>query len=469
MIAKSWQYVKKYYFFMVTISVLFLVFDRNILRSVEKEHFKNFQWDSQSLVVGRMVRSTQDGIFSFGALLGWNHPTALMSDTLQWSNGAPPFNGPVWGYKVPGHMDKGQFQYDILEGQSPFESYECYFSNPGGQAAIYSIINTTFNIDPIDTTMLYKSINAFFSALVLGTMVFWIRKVFGAFAGCTSLIIICFSKWMVLFANDFFYVFGLFYLPFVAVLLYLHYAIGAKFYHQSHLLLLIISTVTLKCILAGFDFIIPTLVMAVLPLIFYGIYKQWGYKNTSILFTKASLFALGGVLLGLLVLSFQIGQVKGSLPDGINYVLSTFNRRTHGEGFVPQNISTMEIFHLYWNSKIVNLNHLINGATISIKHLVTLFLGCSCFMILWPHRFSYGQNMALISTLWISVIAPTAWFLVFKNHAYFHTHVDHIVWSMPFVILGMVLVAVTCQLVCKAVWQQIRPHFLSTYKHPDTL
>ena len=117
----------------------------------------------------------------------------------------------------------------------------------------------------------------------------------------------------------------------------------------------------------------------------------------------------------------------------------------------------------------VNLNHLIHGATISIKHLVTLFLGCSCFMILWPHRFSYGQNMALISTLWISVIAPTAWFLVFKNHAYFHTHVDHIVWSMPFVILGMVLVAVTCQLVCKAVWQQIRPHFLSTHKHYEML
>ena len=55
MIAKSWQYGKKYYFFMVTISVLFLVFDRNILRSVEKQHFKNF----------------------FAALLGWNHPHFL--------------------------------------------------------------------------------------------------------------------------------------------------------------------------------------------------------------------------------------------------------------------------------------------------------------------------------------------------------------------------------------------------------
>ena len=46
---------------------------------------------------------------------------------------------------------------------------------------------------------------------------------------------------------------------------------------------------------------------------------------------------------------------------------------------------------------------------------------------------------ALIITFWVSIIAPLSWFILFKSHSYIHTHMNFIVWYMPFALLGYVL------------------------------
>jgi len=55
----------------------------------------------------------------------------------------------------------------------------------------------------------------------------------------------------------------------------------------------------------------------------------------------------------------------------------------------------------------------------------------------------HRQQLALAAMTWVSILAPLSWFIIFKGHAYAHTHMDHIVWYMPFMLLGAALTGST--------------------------
>ena len=50
------------------------------------------------------------------------------------------------------------------------------------------------------------------------------------------------------------------------------------------------------------------------------------------------------------------------------------------------------------------------------------------------------RNIALIATCWVSILAPLSWFILFKSHSYIHTHMNCIVWYMPFALFGYALI-----------------------------
>ena len=52
------------------------------------------------------------------------------------------------------------------------------------------------------------------------------------------------------------------------------------------------------------------------------------------------------------------------------------------------------------------------------------------------------RNLALITTLWVSILAPLSWYVIFKGHSYIHTHMNHILWQMPFTFFGFAVCGV---------------------------
>ena len=54
----------------VSALLLFFAFFSNAWHVAEQQWFENHQRDTESLIVGRMVKSRQDGIFSAGGLTG---------------------------------------------------------------------------------------------------------------------------------------------------------------------------------------------------------------------------------------------------------------------------------------------------------------------------------------------------------------------------------------------------------------
>lgn len=119
----------------ICIGVLFLIeFNYNALQTVNPTFFSGFQKDSESLTVGRIKRSNQEGAFSYGGFLGWNHP-----DTSMLPKESNPINNRFgeWGYKVPDYPDKFQFQYQALSNDLTVGHYELYYSQTGLQVFLY--------------------------------------------------------------------------------------------------------------------------------------------------------------------------------------------------------------------------------------------------------------------------------------------------------------------------------------------
>jgi hypothetical protein len=56
--------------FTLSVGALFLGFYKNAWRVADQSWFDNHQRDTESFVIGRLVRSRHDGVLSSGALLG---------------------------------------------------------------------------------------------------------------------------------------------------------------------------------------------------------------------------------------------------------------------------------------------------------------------------------------------------------------------------------------------------------------
>ena len=64
----------------------------------------------------------------------------------------------------------------------------------------------------------------------------------------------------------------------------------------------------------------------------------------------------------------------------------------------------------------------------------------------------YRRQKALTATLWVSLLAPLSWFVIFKGHSAIHTHMNPIVWYMPFLLFGFILTGSTCWRLIRQTW-----------------
>lgn len=70
MLIQPKETIKKIVIWVISTLLLFFGFYTNILHIAEQHWFENHQLGTESLIIGRMVKSRQDGIFSAGGLTG---------------------------------------------------------------------------------------------------------------------------------------------------------------------------------------------------------------------------------------------------------------------------------------------------------------------------------------------------------------------------------------------------------------
>lgn len=416
-----------------TLAMLVLGFGyyRDFWGVVDEKSFNDFDVYCESQVLGRVIRSEKEGIFSEGGLNGWVRDDSVMKD-MTWD-------------------EMTNFQFKIYKegfklGPTHFVIYD---SQLGGQGMIYALID---KISPFNNSLnlyLFWFLNSFSLAFLLTIFVSWVNKNYGMNSSLITFFLLLLSPWLTFFGKDLYIVLVTFYIPFIflLILLYLE-SLGKIKISTFKLFLLSTFLLFLKLFFSGFEFITSALVMFTVPIFYYKFLSKWELKFFFKRFAVATFGAISAIIIYAILFSYQLSTIKGSFWDGFKYMLYCFLKRTHGnsadfpEAFRASLDSNVGgVLKTYLNARAIDMG-LVNisyGAV--ILSLIIFSILCMLPESISPATFKNRRiNLTLVYTTWISILGPLSWFVIFKAHSYIHQTFDEIVWYMPFCLFGFALV-----------------------------
>ncbi len=415
--------------------LLFLGFDADLWQVANREGFDYQLLDAESYIIGRLVQSREHGIFSDGGLVGLGSLTTT----------------PVRYADMP-FLDQYRAYIDNL----PFGAYSPYKSQIGGEGIGFSMLDRLIPLTPEVKLRLFHALTSLLSALTLTAIVFWFYLEFGSAVALFVLASAVMSQWLVIFGRNLWWSLWAFYVPVAVVMYYLRSRAGLARARLVKLGAIVFVAVLVKCLFNGYEYSTSTLVMMVVPLVYYSILERVSFRG----FLKG-LLAMGlgsglAVVLSLLILCFQIASVEGSFRDGIDHIVYSFEKRTQADAeHFPSKLapslkaSTTAVLTTYLHGTFFDArNYVSHGEpygsrkplALRYSHLVLLFLIMSAILYFLrdgPVTEGGGRkHHALILATWFSILGPLSWFIVFRAHSQIHTRLNYIVWQMPFVLFG---------------------------------
>lgn len=410
-------------------------FRSNAWGLADQRQFERQNFDMEAHVVGRLVKSRQDGMLSAGGLLGLGNEDG----------------GPIDWWDVPGAE-----QFEVYLGGGEFAAYEAYASHPGGQGILFSALDRLLGAPPALSLDVFRWITAILGGLAVGLIVAWFLLQFGPVTAGVVFLAALASPWLTVFGGKIFWALWAFYVPMLAAMFCLRGAERVDRRVVVRLGLLLCAAMFVKTLFTGFEFFTTTAVMAVVPVVFYAVRHEWsaGERRAAILVTAGALgFALA---LGLVVLLIQIGAARGSAWAGVEHVLDALRKRTYADpadyARMGHDVPVVDVLLSYLKGVWLDLNAFIRAPNdvvawylfrVQFAHLIAGF-GLASVVLLWLFRresdVERRRATALVAATWVSLVAPLSWFLLFKAHSAVHVGMNHIVWHMPFVLFGFAVV-----------------------------
>ncbi|MCG9127480.1 hypothetical protein JT359_07770 [Candidatus Poribacteria bacterium] len=423
----------------MSIILLFFGFFLNLWKVADQKWFDTHQKDTESHVMGRMVKSRQDGIFSAGGLNGWGTAKKADQEWIPTAARGPQYNAYLYNYS--------------------FENFKTYNSQPGGQGMIFSLLDKLIPVSSIAKFWFFYILTSLLTAITLTLIIVWFYSEFGGLAGTFVLASAVLSHWLTVFGKNLWWSTWGFYLPMIAVLYFLKSYKDSTNRHFIWFSVLIFISVSIKCFINGYEYITTTLVMMVVPFVYYGIIDNWNKKQWLKYSIGTGIGCGVAIFLSLMMLCIQIGSVKGGFMDGIDHVFYSIGKRTHGEAedFPPiygasLKAGTFGVVKTYINGVYFDFNNYFKmNESFITKHLfkirysylIVMFIFMSVVAIIRTKQrteTSRQRSIALIIATWFSFLAPLSWFVIFKSHSFIHTHMSYLLWQMPFTLFGFAVV-----------------------------
>ncbi len=428
----------------ITILILTPGFYRNEWQAAGRKLFYDWRSNQERMVMARLIQSRTTGVFSYGALLGFGNLTT-------WDPDSPVLK-----------MDVQQVYLD----NGKFESYFAYTSNSAMQGVFFGLFDDIFGLRPKLNLNLFHGVESVLSASMFGLFIYWVIHELGWSAGIFTLVFIAFSEWITLFAGNIYWNLWAFYLPLITVSFYLMITSVGEGYNQRIMSAMLVITILIKCLFTGFEYITTALIMPLVPFIFYAVRNSWGWSKLFVRAVKSSLSLLAGVVTGLITLTWQIMQIKGSLREAVATILDALGKRTYGDptqyGVEAESLRAHlgPVLTQYINGRAILLTQIlhIRGFTVEVSYLalfILFLIFTGVLTILMKSQVGSGKSntiLALILTTWISALAPLSWFILFKAHSFVHTQMNFIIWQMPFTLYGFSL----CGYALSAIVEEIR-------------
>lgn len=408
-----------------------------------------------------MVKSRYDGIFSDGGLSGLGSPNSIPA---KWSDAS------------------FIFQHQAYTDGLKFGVYTPHRSQIGGQGMVFSLLDISIPFSPQVKLKIFHALTALLSAVALTLIILWFHFEFGFWVAMLVLASAVLSQWLVVFGRLLYWSMWGFYLPMVAVMYFLRRVRRIATRHDTIAFASVIFiSVFAKALLNGYEYITTALIMMMVPYVYYAILDRWSLRAALKGLLVAGSASCLAIFISFAILCFQIASVDGNMRAGVNHIVRTLKRTTYREPHsfgheigqsLTSNPNPNRVVLKYVvgedtgaaNGSFFDLNRYISVPSWRISefvfkvrylNLIILFFLMSVFL-LWRNRYlTEGlrhSSMVLVLTTWFSMSAPLSWFYIFNQHAYNHTHMDFIVWQMPFTFFGFAL----CGLLVKNVFAASR-------------
>lgn len=410
-------------------------FRSNAWGLADQRQFERQNFNMEAHVVGRLVKSRQDGMLSAGGLLGIGNEDG----------------GPIDWWNVPAVE-----QFDVYLGGGEFATYEAYASHPGGQGILFSALDRLMGAQPAFTLDVFRSITAILGGLAVGLIVTWFFLQLGPVPAGVVFLAALASSWLTVLGGKMFWALWAFYVPMLVAMFYLR---GTQRVDRGALLrlgVLLCAAMFVKTLFTGFEYFTTTAVMATVPVVFYAVWHEWtaGERRAALL---VAVGALGVALaLGLVVLLTQIGAARGSASAGVEHVLDALRKRTYADpadyAHMGHDVPVVDVLLIYVQGVWLDLNAFIRAPNdvvawylfrVQFAHLIIGF-GLASVLLLWLSRresdVEARHATALVAATWVSLLAPLSWFILFKAHSAVHVGMNQMAWHMPFVLFGFAVI-----------------------------
>lgn len=371
--------------------LLFPSFNGDRWGMVREYNYRSWQTTSERVVVARLAKSQQDGLFSAGGLLG------LLDSEKGWSFDAEVANR----------------QYEVYETVKPIQSYLVYESHPGFQGIVFGLFDSLTNFSSSVNLEIFRASVAFASSFVIALIAAAVAVEFGWLAATLIVLFAAVSEWTILPAGSLYWNLWAFFLPFVCGIFLLADASKKNNHPALKIYSVIFITTLIKILFTGFEIITSALVMATVPFVYFAVRDKWEWKmliqRTTILGIILALATLTG--LGILIL--QIAASEGNISNGVEYVTDTFNRRAAGNpdeyrGVYAESLraSYAEVIGKYLTAQAFS----ISNVSIVYWHLIVIFAFVT-LLYLYRHRAILrttfpDTGVALVIAAWYSLAAP---------------------------------------------------------------
>ncbi|HGJ5869024.1 hypothetical protein [Arsenophonus nasoniae] len=428
-----WSINKNIVLFFISVLILTLSFQFNFFNAASKKNFYNFQRDSEGLVLGRLIETDKNGFMSQGGFLG----RYISNDLMNYQHNAY----------------KNNFYPQVNFGK--------YTSSAGFQGFFYASIDQVIKSLGVESGskrfFLIKLLTSAGVAVIISLFIIFVLKEFGFIAAITTIFFASISQSLVVFSNNLYWMCFLLLFPFVFVCLFLQQN-SKKNINFKWLYVVILLAILIKS-LAGYEYISTVLISIMVPLIFYAIKDNWDlfiFIKRAILLSITSLIGFfSAIFLHLLQLTWN----SGSFSKGFATIWYIIAKRTYGNPDTVQEIfrkslesNVRDVLSFYWNGSAIDLQSLFGISSISVKFsfLIILIAVISIIGTVLASKFLHNYkkiNLALVISLWFSILAPLSWFILAKGHSYIHVHINYILWYVPFLLIGFSYLGFFCQLV----------------------
>lgn len=470
----NWFKKKQSIFYIVCFILFTLSFYTNIFQIVPENQYQEYETFVEALVVGRMAKSQHDGILAASGFTGVNYDKKLVPDSILKGD---QINDLLIRDHIIIQFKNSQLQY-YLQSETTPQDYCVYVSHSGGNALFWYSIQKILPFGNSTNYHILRLINCLLLSLCFTLFLGWAYRNFGFIAALSTFLLIFISSWLVLFGgNGLWWALWNFYVPFLTLLLLLEKKHNSpdKISVNSILGWLFLA-VLIKLIFSGLEFISTAMLTIFIPIVYYAFVEKWKiiyFIKTSI---QAAFVAGGAIIIQFGVLIIQLRFLLGSYESAVQYLLNAFVRRASfksglsGADLDSNRFANSDSFSFLWNNVIKDYlrgdaffwGFFPSNFQFFFTYLIAPILLFSVVLLIFYAKNKERKFPALVIATLASVVCPLSWFVIFKEHAFWHPQIDFIVWYMPFLLLGFTVIGVGISLLSKSL-------FLSGKKSPAIL